>query len=204
MSTIIGTVVLDTQKTLPDVPGHVIASAMSIIAGAIVAFMGLVRIGWIVDFISLTAVSAFITGSAFYIAMGQIPTLLGISSKYVDNRASSYKVVIGTLKHLDKTKLDAAMGLTALLMLYIIKYSLVFLSKKFPRKSKWIFFTSTLRTVFVILLYTMISWLVNRHRRSKPAFKVLGHVPRGQCSSDNLQELEADRDQDFSMPPSQP
>ncbi len=64
MSTIVGTVVLESQKTLPDVPGHVIASAMAIIAGSIVTFIGLIRIGWIVDFISLTAVCAFITGSA--------------------------------------------------------------------------------------------------------------------------------------------
>lgn len=154
---------------------------MAIVAGAIIAFIGFIRIGWIVDFISLTAISAFITGSAFYIAMGQVPGLLGISKQYVDSRAQTYKVVIGTLQNLKHTKLDAAIGLTALLMLYLIKYTFAGLSKKYPTKKKLYFFLNTLRTVFVILLYTMISWLVNRNHRSKPSFKTLGHVPRGTC-----------------------
>ena len=179
MSTIVGNVVLDTQSKHPEIPAHVIASAMAIIAGAIIAFMGLIRIGWIVDFISLTAVSAFITGSAFYIAVGQIPTLMGISSKYVNTRAAPYLVAINTLKHLGKTKLDAAIGLTSLLMLYMIKYGLAMTARKYPKKSRWIFFANTLRTIFVILLYTLISWLVNRHHKKKPSFQILGRVPRG-------------------------
>ena len=30
-----------------------------------------------------------------------------------------------------------------------------------------------------MLLYTMISWLVNRHHRKNPKFAILGTVPRG-------------------------
>ena len=157
-----------------------IASALSIIAGAIIAFLGLARLGFLVDLISLTAVSAFITGSAFYIAVGQVPTLLGISSKYVNTRAPAYWVCINTLKHLDQAAhLDVVMGVTSLLMLYILKYSFAFAAKKFPSKARWIFFANTLRTVFVILLYTLISWLANRHHRKRPRFSILGTVPRG-------------------------
>jgi len=179
MSTIVGTVVLESQKTLPDVSGHVIASAMAIIAGSIVTFIGLIRVGWIVDFISLTAVCAFITGSALSIGAGQVPGLLGISSTYVNNRNAFYLVVINTLKNLKHTKLDAAMGLTALLMLYLIRFGCSTAAKRYPKHKKFIFFCSTLRTVFVILLYTMISWLVNREHMSKPSFQILGTVPRG-------------------------
>lgn len=191
MSTITGTVVDSIAHTHPEIPGPVIASAMAIIAGAIVAFMGLVRIGWIVEFISLASICAFITGSAFNIAIGQVPTLMGISSKYVNNRASTYQVVINTLKHLDKTKLDAAIGLTGLLMLYVIKYGFVLLAKKFPHRSRLIFFTNTLRTVFVILLYTLISWLVNRHHRKNPKFSILSTVPRGIASPQRQSHLDS-------------
>ncbi|KAI9669742.1 MAG: Sulfate permease 2 [Alyxoria varia] len=181
MSTVVGNVVLKAQDDIPDVPGHLVASALAVICGAIVFFMGLVRIGWIVEFISLTAVSAFITGSAFYIAMGQVPALLGISKDYVDSRAETYKVVITTLQNLEHCKLDAAIGLTGLLMLYIIKYGIAYAAKKIPSRARLLFFVNTLRTVFVILLYTLISWLVNRTRReeSNRAFKTLGDVPRG-------------------------
>ena len=179
MSTITGTVILDVQQHHKHLEAHVIASALAVIAGAIVAFMGLVRIGWIVEFIPLASICAFITGSAFNIAIGQVPALMGISSKYVNSRASTYQVVIHTLEHLGETKLDAALGLTCLLLLYLIKYTCVLLAKKYPSRARWLFFANTLRTVFVILLYTLISWLVNRHHRKKPKFQILSTVPRG-------------------------
>ena len=154
-----------------------IAAALSIIGGSIVCFLGVTRLGWLVDFISLTSISAFMTGSALNIAVGQVPTLMGITG--FSNRDSTYKVVINILKHLGRTKVDAAMGLTALFLLYAIRFACTQCAKRFPKQRKAFFFASTLRTVFVILLYTLISWLVNRHHRTHPKFKILGKVPRG-------------------------
>lgn len=183
MSLITGNVVNKVATTHPDIPGHVVASALAIICGAIICFIGLIRCGWIVDLIPLTAISAFMTGSALNIACGQVPALLGISSKLFNTRASTYLVVIHTLKYLGHAKLDAAMGLTALTMLYLIRSACKFAAKKYPNRAKMFFFISTLRTVFVLLLYTMISWLCNRspaHHSSKHnLFKILGKVPRG-------------------------
>lgn len=186
MSKITGNVVLHAAQIDPSIPGHVVASALAIIAGAIVCFIGLIRMGWLVEFISLTAISAFMTGSAINIAVGQVPGLMGISSTYVDSRASTYLVVINTLKNLGQTKLDAALGLTSLVMLYGIRFIFNWLAKHRPQQKKTWFFLNTLRTVFVILLYTLISYLVNRNlpnRSTKSAksspFKILGPVPRG-------------------------
>lgn len=150
---------------------------MAVIAGCIIAFIGLIRCGWIVDLIPLVSIAAFMTGSALNIAVGQVPTLMGITG--FDTRAPTYEVVINTLKHLGRTQLDAAMGLTALFLLYFIRFACKTAAKKFPRHQKTFFFISTLRTVFVILLYTLISWLANRHHRKNHVFKILGTVPRG-------------------------
>jgi solute carrier family 26 (sodium-independent sulfate anion transporter), member 11 len=177
MSTLVGNIVLRVHDTNPDIPGHVVASALAIVAGAIICFIGLARCGWIVDFISLTAISAFMTGSAINIAVGQVPNLMGI--KGFDTRASTYKVVINTLKHLGSTKLDAALGLTALFLLYAYRYLCRYLARRMPNRQKTFFFISTLRTAFVILLYTLISWLVNRHHKKNPKFAILLKVPRG-------------------------
>lgn len=177
MSTLVGQIVTKAAVTHPDVPGHVIASCLAVIAGCIIIFIGLIRAGWIVDLIPLVSISAFMTGSAINIAVGQVPTLMGITG--FDTRASTYKVVINILKHLGRSKLDAAMGLTALFLLYAIKYTCQFAARKWPHRQKLFFFLATLRTAFVILLYTMISWLVNRHHRKKPLFKILSTVPRG-------------------------
>ncbi|KAK9322017.1 sulfate transporter family-domain-containing protein [Lipomyces orientalis] len=177
MSTLVGDIVLDVREKYPQYEGHDVASAVAIIAGAIVLSIGLARCGWIVDFIPLTAISAFMTGSAINIAVGQVPTMMGITG--FSTRAPTYEVVINILKHLGRTKLDAAMGLTALTMLYLIRFACTYGAKKYPTRAKQFFFLATLRTAFVILLYVMISWLVNRNHKLHPSFSILGQVPRG-------------------------
>lgn len=179
MSTITGNVVNKVADEHPEIPGHVVATALAVIAGGIVCFIGLIRCGWIVDFIPLTAISAFMTGSAINIAAGQVPAMMGIKVKGFNTRDSTYKVIINTLKYLGHTKIDAAMGLTALFLLYAIRITCTLLARRNPSRAKTFFFISTLRTAFVILLYTLISWLVNRHHRSDHVFAILGKVPRG-------------------------
>ena len=180
MSTITGNVIDNALEVLPkDTPPEVIASALAVITGSIITFIGLIRFGWVVELISLAAISAFMTGSALNIAVGQVPTLLGIPGTVVDNRDSTYLVVINVLKHLNACKVDAAMGLTALAMLYMIRSACNYGAKKIPERQKTFFFISTLRTAFVILFYTMISAAVNVQRRSNPRFRILQDVPRG-------------------------
>ncbi|KFY21503.1 hypothetical protein V493_07346 [Pseudogymnoascus sp. VKM F-4281 (FW-2241)] len=178
MSTIVGNVVIKAQDIDPSIEGHVIASALAVICGCIIVAIGLLRMGWIVDLISLTSITAFMTGSAISIAAGQVPTMMGIS-KLLNTRDPTYLVIINSLKHLKHSNLDAAMGVTALAMLYFIRFACSYAAKKYPSQKKTFFFVSTLRTVFVILLYTLISYLVNRNHREKPLFKILGDVPRG-------------------------
>jgi sodium-independent sulfate anion transporter 11 len=183
MSTIVGNIVTAAAVTNPKIPGNVIASALAVICGAIIAFIGLIRCGWIVQFISLPALSAFMTGSALNIAVGQVPALMGITG--FSSRDATYLVVINTLKHLNGTQLDAAMGLTALALLYFIRIGFNWAARIWPNRQKAFFFLATLRTAFVILLYTLISWLVNRNHATKPSFKILLTVPRGKRSGDS-------------------
>ncbi|KAH8925190.1 SulP family sulfate permease [Atractiella rhizophila] len=178
MSTLVGNIITDTIHKHPDLTGPEIASALAVILGCIVFVLGVLRLGWIVEFIPLPAIAAFMTGSAINIAAGQTPTMLGIN-KLFDTRASTYKVIINTLKHLPDTNINAAMGLTALFLLYAIRLFCNFMSKRYPQKQKLWFFINTLRTVFVILLYTFVSWLVNKDRRKHPKFSILLTVPRG-------------------------
>ncbi|KAF2682793.1 sulfate permease-like protein [Lentithecium fluviatile CBS 122367] len=180
LSTVTGNVVLKVVDKLPDVPRDIIASSLAIIAGAIVLFLGLARLGWIVEFITLAAISAFMTGSALNIAVGQMPAMMGLTS--FSTREATYKVFINIFRHLGETNLNAAVGLTALFLLYLIRYSCTTLAKRYPTRAKMFFFISTLRTAFVILLYILVSYLVNRNHRGKgqkPKFTTLGDVPRG-------------------------
>jgi sodium-independent sulfate anion transporter 11 len=178
MSTLVGSILIRVQEVHPEIPGPTIASALAIICGAIVAFLGFLRLGFIVDFIPLPAITAFMTGSAINVCAGQVKSMLGESAKF-STRGATYKIIIDTLKHLPSTQMDAAMGLTALAMLYAIRSACNYGTRKKPHKATFFFFLSTLRTAFVVLFYTMISAAVNLHRRDHPAFKLLGNVPRG-------------------------
>lgn len=179
MSTIVGNIILDIQATQPELEAEVIARALALISGVILLFIGLTRLGFIVEFIPLTAIGAFMTGSAISIAAGQVPTMMGIST--VKTREETYKVIINTLKHLGDTRLDAAMGLSALFGLYFIRWFCGFMGQRSPTRSKMWFFISTLRMAFIVILYILVSWLVNRGvSDSKNAkFKILGNVPSG-------------------------
>lgn len=177
MSLLVGDIVDTAAASHPQYAGHVIASALAVIVGAIVTGFGLLRLGFVVDFIPLPAIAAFMTGSAINIAVGQVPALMGITG--FSTREAPYKVFINILKHLGRSNLNAAMGIPALFALYAIRATCNGLARRYPNRQKLFFFLSTLRTAFIILLFTMVSWLVNRHHRSRPLFKVLGNVPRG-------------------------
>ncbi|KAI9501437.1 sulfate transporter family-domain-containing protein [Coemansia spiralis] len=182
MSTLMGNILNDVLPKLPEYKDQpwVIAGCLSLILGCIVTALGVLRLGFIVDFIPLPAIAAFMTGSALNIAMGQIPTLMGNNSvKAYNTRAPTYLVFGNFFKYIKHCNINAAVGLTALFLLYLIRWACSYSARRWPQREKVFFFISTLRTAFVILLYTLISWLVNRHHHSDPKFSILGTVPRG-------------------------
>ncbi|KAF7359536.1 Sulfate permease [Mycena sanguinolenta] len=157
-----------------------IATTVAFICGFIVLGVGLLRLGWIIEFIPAVAVSGYMTGSAISIAAGQVPGLMGITG--FNTRAATYQVIINTLKGLPRTTLDAAWGLTSLFALYAIRFLCDYFGKRYPRRARIFFFISVIRNAFVILVMTIAAWLYCRHRRSKKGtypIKILQTVPRG-------------------------
>ncbi|KAI0818831.1 sulfate permease [Irpex lacteus] len=160
--------------------GPQIATTVAFISGFIVLCIGLLRLGWLVEFIPLPAVSGFMTGSAISIVAGQVPGLLGESG--FDTRAATYKVIINSFKHLPSAKLDAAFGVVGLFSLYAMRITFDWLSRRYPRRKRLFFFLSTFRNAFVIIVLTIASWLYCRHRKSKSGkypIKILQTVPSG-------------------------
>ncbi|KAF8342606.1 sulfate permease [Cantharellus anzutake] len=177
MSTLTGQIITRVRRTHPHLVPYQIAGVLAVLCGAFVTALGILRLGFIVDFIPLPAIGAFMTGSALNIAISQVPALMGITG--LNTRDATYKVFINILKHLGRSDINAAVGLTALFLLYLIRSLCTWRARRDPSRAKLFFFISTLRTAFVILLYTLISWLVNRHRKKHPRFSILSTVPRG-------------------------
>ncbi|KAG1832698.1 sulfate transporter family-domain-containing protein [Suillus variegatus] len=160
--------------------GPLIATTLAFVCGFIVLGIGLLRIGWIVEFIPVPAVSGYMTGSAINIVAGQVPALMGITG--LNTRAATYEVIINTLKGLPGTKLDAAWGLTGLFSLYAIRIICDHLSKRYPRRARIFFFISVARNAFVVIVLTLASWLYCRHRKTasgKYPIAILETVPAG-------------------------
>ncbi|KAI1734614.1 sulfate permease [Xylaria scruposa] len=179
MSTLVGNIIARVTEEHPQLVPEDIARGLSLIAGAVLLFIGLLRLGWIVEYIPLVGICSFMTGAAISIAAGQVPKLLGVSG--VNTRDSTYLVIINTLRALPTTKLDAALGLTTLLLLYSLRWVCNYMARRQPNHKKMWFFIGTLRLAFVILLYTLISWLSNRNftDSKKAKFSILGTVPSG-------------------------
>jgi sodium-independent sulfate anion transporter 11 len=180
MSLATGNIVTAVQDKYGDLySGPVIATCLAFICGFVVLAIGLVRIGWIVEFIPQPAVSGFMTGSAINIAAGQVPALFGIA-KRLDTRAATYKVIINTLKNLNHSTLDAAYGVTALVALYTFKWVFTYLPKRYPKFTRPAFFLQAFRHAFVIIIWTIISWQTQVGRTEKTRqIALVGKVPSG-------------------------
>lgn len=178
MSTLVGNIIVKAQAANPSLKAEEIGPALALVSGSIVFLIGLFRLGFIVDYIPLPAIAAFMTGSALNIAVGQVPGILGIRG--FSTRESTYKVFMNTLMHLDGIQLDAALGLSALFLLYSVRWVCTsWALYRFPKWSKTLFFISTLRTSFTLLLYTTISWFINMNRRDNPVVRIVGRIPGG-------------------------
>ncbi|UJR07188.1 hypothetical protein I4U23_011476 [Adineta vaga] len=178
MSILTGSIIDDIHKAYPQYELHVIASSLAFIVGCVVFVLGAFRLGFIIDFIPLPALSAFTTGSALNIAMGQIPTLMG-NDKSFDTHQSTFLIFINFWKNIKSCNINAVLGLTALVLLYSIRFLCSYGIRHYPRRKKIFFYINTLRAVLVILIYILISWLINRHDPSHPRTSLLGDIPRG-------------------------
>ncbi len=180
MSLEVANVIAYVQTNHPDKwSSPVIATALAFICGFIVLGIGLLRLGWIIEFIPQPAVSGFMTGSAISIAAGQVPGLFGIQKRF-NTRDATYKVIINTLKNLKFSTLDAAFGVTALVTLYGIKWGLAWAGNRYTRFRRAAFFLTAFRHAFVIIIFTIAAWRTVIHLPVKKyPITVLGTVPRG-------------------------
>lgn len=178
VSLLVGKTGSHVQDKHPQFTLEEIAKTHAFLAGCILLLFGLLRLDWIIEFIPHVAISAFVTGAALTISLSQLPSLLGIVG--INSKGPAYEVFIDTVKGLGRTKLDAAVGLTALLLLSVIKWFCELMATRQPKKAKTWGIINSLRLTFTILLYTFISFLVHRnipYEESK--FKILGPLPTG-------------------------
>lgn len=105
-------------------------------------------------------------------SIGQLPALFGITG--IDSNEPPYLVLIDVLRNMRNVRLDMAFGISAMIMLAVLKYLAQYLSKTYPQ-AKWI---RVCRNAAVVAFFTMVSYLVNRNL-SSPAIRIVTSVPAG-------------------------
>lgn len=174
-----GRVVTHVQEAEPGVyTNEEVAKALSVIAGSILLFLGLFRLGWIIEFIPYIPISAFVTAASITIMATQLPVALGI--KGINTREAPYLVFINTFKSFNKIKLDASIGLTSIALLFFIRDVCAKMEVRQPSRKRMWTSISSLRLTFTILLYTFISWLVHRNTPlAESKFRIVGKIESG-------------------------
>jgi sulfate permease, SulP family len=134
-----------------------IASLIAVIAGLLAIISWILRLGFIVKFISKPVLTGFLTGIALFIASGQIAKLFGISG----GTGTFFERIYFFLMHINQTNLPSlAVGVAGIIFLYLA-------TKKFPKLPN---------TLFLVLGSILIVTITNL---ASLGVKVVGHIPQG-------------------------
>lgn len=132
-------------------------SLVAIIVGVLALISWILRLGFIIKFISKTVLTGFLAGIALYIASGQIPRLFGIPG----SQGNFFERIYYLLVHINETNLAAlAIGSVGILFLFIA-------TRKFPKMPN---------TLFLVLGSIVLVTLTDL---SSLGVEVVGSVPRG-------------------------
>ncbi|KAK7187495.1 sulfate permease [Paraphaeosphaeria sporulosa] len=178
-SLLIGQVVSKIEEERPGVyNAQEIAHAICFLCGLVLLLLGFLRLGWIIEFIPYPPINAFVTAASITIISTQLPTCLGI--KGINTREAPYQVYINTLKALPDAQLDAAIGVSSIVLLFTIQNFCSKMEIRQPTKKRMWGMVSSLRLTFTVLLYTFISWLVHRTiSEGHEKFRIVGHIEKG-------------------------
>lgn len=151
----------------PEVPHY--AVALTLYTGIILLSMGLLRLGFVVNFISIPIVSGFTSSAAIIIVFSQLKDLFGLENiprKFAQN-------VYYTFKNLGQTKKwDATLGLICIIFLLTLRKigRLEWVKRKDSSDSRWLkavkktlWLTSISRNALTILIATVVSSFLYKH-----------------------------------------
>jgi SulP family sulfate permease len=149
------------------------AVALSTVTGLLLVLMGMLRLGFLANFLSHPVVSGFITAEAVQIAAGQLGALLGVSSK----GESLLEILHSLLPTLGKVNpATAAIGVAAVLFLLWARRGLKPLLLGLGLGERPADILSKVAPAMVIVATTLAVWGFDLQARS---VAILGAVPGG-------------------------
>lgn len=134
-----------------------IAAATAFFVGVYGLAIGLLGLGFLLDYISIPVLTGFISATALTIGFGQVGSLVGL-----DNTPSTVFDIIGdVLRRLPKWDgPTSGIGFGTILVLLLLEK----VGKKWGKKHFLIQYASSSRAIIVLVVFTLISYLVNKDR----------------------------------------
>lgn len=132
-----------------------IASAIALWMGVFGMILGFLKLGFLLDFISYPVLTGFISAVAITIILNQMDSLLGEDGV----RDGTAKAIHDILTFLPEANgYTCAVGFTGILFLVILEQA----GKRLGQKYKVIWFLSILRAFLCLVLFTGVSYAVNK------------------------------------------
>lgn len=132
--------------------------------------LGFLKLGFLLDFISFPVLTGFISAAAITIGLGQVANLIGEK----DVGTGTAHIIHDVFSHLDTCNGRAAgIGFAGIILLV----SLQMAGERWGGKNKIIWFLSITRAFIALLLFTGISYAVNKGRDSKDYLFDVSKVP---------------------------
>ena len=95
-----------------------LSAALALTVGVILLLAGIVRLGFISDFLSKSVITGFVFGLALVIAIGQLPKLLGLPSGQGDFFEQCYQLITNLSQIKPYT---LVVGVSALVVIFLVK-----------------------------------------------------------------------------------
>ncbi|KAF1846482.1 sulfate permease [Cucurbitaria berberidis CBS 394.84] len=156
-----------TAEIIHDVSkeGHTpqaIASGVAMSVGIYSLVIGLLKLGFLLEFISVPVLSGFISAAAIVIMLGQIPSLFGITVR--SGTANIIHDLFAKIPQYDGP--TCGIGLGGIVLLVAMQK----VGQRWGSKSKAIWLLALGRSAVVLVLFTGISYAVNKNRVDDPVW----------------------------------
>lgn len=160
---------------LPNHDPATVAIATAFMVGIYSLGLGVFKLGIILDFFPGGVLTGYTSGAALTIAVQQVPKLLGEYNVVSRNKTGTViRDLFASLNTAHWRDILFALGsLTALILLQL-------LGKHYGSKNKILWFISVARNTFVVIIFTAISYGINRNKTTSTALiSIIGYVPPG-------------------------
>ena len=144
-------------------PAEAVASAVAFWVGIYSLILGLSRLGFLLDFIPLPVLSGYVSGAAITIVLQQLKALFGEPKK----GSTTAEVIRLFFQELPQTNWRAfVIGISGIVLLL----SLQLVGRKWGKKYRSLWYLSIARNALALVIFTLISWGVNKSHPENPLF----------------------------------